>query len=258
MTLLELMIAMTIMLAITSLAIPSFVGVLRRATLEETASQIGSVCVMAGAKAQREGDVFQLVVRQSDRSKRWLSIEPMASPDDGSGDTLFPTPMDEPGDQIGADGGEIGGLGPPVRSGQRSLTLPSGYEITDHVPVDDGAGDGIGSYPAGESPVLADEAGLESRPMVLAVFLPDGSAILGGPRYLVASRGGVLRLSINRWTGVVTFTPVARGTDVEEGDQDTLDENAEADGEFPSEREPAGEFEGGNGGGGGGGEGGGP
>ena len=82
----------------------------------------------------------------------------------------------------------------------------------------------------------------EPHAIRLAVFLPDGSALLGEPVWVIGNDGRVGRLEVNPWTGLPSFdaTGAYRGADepvddeLEEFDRDetTRDEDVEpVDGE---------------------------
>ncbi len=68
----------------------------------------------------------------------------------------------------------------------------------------------------------------EPHAIRLAVFLPDGSALLGEPVWVIDNDGRVGRLEVNPWTGLPSFdaTGAYRGTD-EPVDDEQLDDELE-------------------------------
>ena len=62
------------------------------------------------------------------------------------------------------------------------------------------------------------------------MFLPDGSALLGDPVWLGDGQGRHGRVSVNPWTGLPSFEPDARASDleVEEGPDDPEDDEPES------------------------------
>lgn len=252
-TLLELMIVIALLLAVTSMAAPSLVGILRGSALDGAAAQVESVAVLVRADAQQRSRAVRLEARSRADGSIGIYSRAFTSADSWTGDSAgdfsyqVQTQNDDP---TAGDLSDAAWDSPDEERGRLRLVLPRTVTIERSPP---GASDDVLPLEAAgfssDAPAMLDDAlwgrefsGLEEEvDITLAVFLPDGGAVSGSPVYLVAGRGRCVEVRINRWTGSVAVRPVrARvATDAVEADAGT-DLGDGRDFDTRGETEPAG------------------
>lgn len=177
-SLLEVLVALAVLLAITGIALPSLLGRVSGVRLDTGVRQFGAVVVSVRAAAQERGAAIELVALLRGDSEELATRE------------LRGGSVEEPGDG-------------PTASVQ--AVLPTGLRLSMEPPPALGA-DAF-DIPAAE-PIAAVE---ESRR--LAVFMPDGSVVAKGPVYL-SGYGQDFELTLNRWTGGVSSREMVRSEGV--------------------------------------------
>lgn len=188
-TLVEILIALSIAVALMALVSPAVLRWMGEYRFRETLTQVQGAMSRVRADAQRDGGAVEVVQRRVGNVERLV-----ARPFDLGESTT--TGMNER-----AAGGA---------AGERVLfELPSGFafgEVAEMAP-DDGTG-------AMETPAApADAPGAlsverEGAESVLAVFLPDGSAARGPASGTLSDRSGRrAEMTVNTWTGAVVLTP---------------------------------------------------
>jgi prepilin-type N-terminal cleavage/methylation domain-containing protein len=184
-TLLELLVALAVLVAVSGLALPSLLGRLEGSRLDSALSQFGASVVMLRAQAQERG----------------LALELLTTLRDGA-EELGARTLDH------ATAEETRGESAPIRN---VATLPIGLELSTENPM---APARMSEEPNTSSALpRASQALAEARR--LAVFMPDGTVIASGPVYLkVADR--VFELVFNTWTGGVRSREIHQETEATE------------------------------------------
>ena len=217
-TLLELLLVIGVLLALGAIVMASVMSGLDGRAFSITADTIHNQLLLARSHAQQTRTPVVIRYRGNPpRLEASLLIvgsrtEGGRGPEDG---TLWePTTGDlEP---------RAAGL---IAEGWARLDLPDGVWIArETAEMGDPAVDG--------EPLFGDlEPRRDAAPMEMAVFLPDGSALVG-ERFVVGDRAGRrVRLTVNPWTGLPAFEPLATNDDqtanrdeVGEPDEPTADD----------------------------------
>lgn len=196
MTLVELLIALTLMVAVAGLALPNMFSILARSTAEEGRRQALAALASARAEAIGAGEPVRVVAER--REDGWR---------------LRAEAVQAEGETAGARG--AGGMPGDLEELWRPETvalLPRGWVAL--APGGGGAGEGVGDPGAGRGsggaqPVEAVE------PVELVMFLPDGGAIRPAerPRFAAGMGAGARQfaLKVDRWSGRATLEEQARG-----------------------------------------------
>ncbi len=253
-TLLELLIALTLLVLVLSLSVPSILVTLDRRQFYEVREQVLTYMTLVRAEAQLHGEVLAVY------------YEPPVNPDSGFGDWEDPvgfgglTPSDvdslpAPGDDRGSSRERPArlvarpyelfaepttrsdGMNSPMESEGRpvqrsTLRMSAAFRVSRNLPADwlEEAGldppdeelalPGLedAASPLGNEmdgfPTLVYED--ETEPIILAVFFPDGTAVTRGERlYLVHDEGNAAELVINRWTGQADLVVLVRESEAE-------------------------------------------
>ena len=224
-TLLELLMAIGLVVALGALVFPTMMGRQRQRTFDSTIQIIRDQLLLARAHAQATGIPVE-VMYYSDAphvEARMFRPERAASRfgnADGSAAMLdFPEEPDE--DLL-------------IPEGWAYRHLAEGVHVNRTPPqeLQDGSDEPFGSFDDDLGADFDDASaslGLDQPPRTirLAVFLPDGSALLGEGVWVVENDGRARRSEVNPWTGLPIFDAAAvnRGA-VEDGD------DAEPDDEF--------------------------
>jgi len=206
-TLTEMLVAMALLAAVVGIAAPFLAGRLSPATAEAVREQAASAVALCRLDAMREGASIRLVARRTKDDRVELVGEAMraghGAPERGapSGDEAS-AGSGGPADR--ADARTDGAPGPDDAAGHVYLTLPARYSLgrtaAEALPEERlrrrGAGGG------GRS----DRGGSPAR-VTIALFLPDGSALVGDPILVWRDRRPIARWQINPWSGELSSEP---------------------------------------------------
>lgn len=181
-TLIELVAAIAVMVVLSAIAMPVIAGRVAGARFESAARQIESFTVLSRAESQRRGEALELVVETTGATQRF-TLEAWRGTETGS----------KPGDSQPSGLTVLGEFG-------------EGISVSDKPPV---AGRIDGLKEGGDQEVLRGAAvpplreAIRGQRTVLATFLPDGTATVGGPIYL-SDRERTVEVRLNTWTGAAT------------------------------------------------------
>ncbi|MCI0362848.1 MAG: hypothetical protein L0Y44_09160 [Phycisphaerales bacterium] len=207
-TLLELLIAMVLVVMLGALIFPSLVKSLDERTFESAADETNQQLMMARAHAQLTGSPIEVTYRadSSQVQVRWFGplrtggksrTSEAGVPDDREEETASST-SDASVELIGET--------------WDSRPLGRGIRFSAHPPKGDGAEDqeGQGSAEQKDDPAAmhAFDELLEGQDVRLAVFMPDGSALIGEPVWLNDENGRCGMLTIDPWNGLPAFERV--------------------------------------------------
>ncbi|MHC5114561.1 MAG: hypothetical protein ACYTGP_09060 [Planctomycetota bacterium] len=202
-TLLEVLIAIGLALAMLAIAIPPLTGALDRRAFESAADSTLQQLLLARAHAQATGRPVEVVYHADRRLIEARRFEP------GAGDDLSVAPADDASDddRTAGDPDERA-----IPEGWATYRLPTLLRLADQPPEsslddDDAAFDATFDAPpdaAAPSPAANSDDALGSTR--LTVFMPDGSALLGRDMYLADDAGRVATIAVNPWTGLPTVT----------------------------------------------------
>jgi prepilin-type N-terminal cleavage/methylation domain-containing protein len=173
-TLIEVLAVIAILVVVTAVAAPEIRSRLGDASLDAAAGQLDATLIQARAQAQRRGVALRLVARRL-RDGTAIATRPLVEETEESA-----APGKEPAE-------------PPL---DVLWTVAAGIEVTDRDP---------GAKQTGSDGAKATPAEAVGEDLVLATFLPDGSAIAAGRVFLVRGQSAYA-LSINQWTGGATMT----------------------------------------------------
>ena len=192
-TILELMIALALIVTLAALVMPSIGRLVHSTEVETTARNVESMLTMARADAQRDGQA--IVVYAQSRMDGLIGLY---------------SQVFDPRQEMGQD------RRPPVL-----LTLPKGMSFSSTPPEQKGLGEFMGPDDGLDRPVddVAGGGG-EFEPgqllgiggpdrLELVIFLPDGSGLGRGSRYLHVVEGRGFELVLNQWTGAVTLAELS-------------------------------------------------
>lgn len=245
-TLLELLIVIGLVVALGAIVLPAMTGVQSQRAFDSTVQIIRDQLLLARAHAQLRAIPVEVIYYSSSPriEARLFSPELQASASqfvdaDGSddwpqGDPLMLDEQDEDELVIG-EAWAYRHLAQDVR-----ITKTPPQEAADDFDDAFGSFEDFGDEFNDQSQLFDPDE--EPHAIRLAVFLPDGSALLGEPVWVIGNDGRVGRLEVNPWTGLPSFdaTGAYRGADepvddeLEEFDRDetTRDEDVEpVDGE---------------------------
>lgn len=209
-TILELMIVVTLLVAMTGLVMPSVLNRLGDSLVASSLQQIEATASECRSRAQQEGRALRLIAKVRRAGTVGLYIERIGETESISVDD---TASDGFGAEasIGLQDSFGGSAASPV------YVLPAGFSFSRTLPlVDDGFfrdpsardDDSVGGDASDENAMagsfMVDPGG---RALTLAVYLPDGTAIAERPLFLRTGEE-TYAIEINRWTGGVTSTRV--------------------------------------------------
>lgn len=236
-TLLELLIALTLIVALGAIAFPMLVDQLPGRRYDEAAEMLVQQCGLARAHAQREGIIVELVCEPETgrvtarRSALNDAIGVGDDRDDGSSLLGMAGGEDDAAFMGEGEDGAMASAAPGgdwleddeaeqriIAAGWAVYRLPNRLRLTLSAPAEEPSGD-MGSAEALarlEAEVRADLEDAEARAMAdlqggeapfrIAVFLPDGSALVARPAWLIDDRGGRAGvITIDGWTGQARF-----------------------------------------------------
>ena len=224
-TLLELLIAIGLVVALGALVFPTMMGRQRQRTFDSTIQIIRDQLLLARAHAQATGVPVEVMYYSEAPHVEARMFRPERAASrfadaDGSAAMLdFP---EEPDEEL------------LIPEGWAYRHLAEGVQITRTPPqeLQDGDDNLFGSFDDDLGAYFDDASAslvLELPPSTirLAVFLPDGSALLGEGVWVVDKDGRARRIEVNPWTGL----PIFGATAVNRGAVEVADD-AEADDEF--------------------------
>lgn len=225
-TLLELLIAIGLVVALGALVFPTMMGRQRQRTFDSTIQIIRDQLLLARAHAQATGvPVEVMYCSEAPRVEaRMFRPERAASRfGDADGSAAMLDFSEEPDEDL------------LIPEGWAYRHLAEGVQITKTPPqelqhgYDDSFGsfdDDLGAYFDDASASLVPDQ--PPRTIRLAVFLPDGSALLGEGVWVVDNDGRARRIEVNPWTGLPIFDATAVNRDaVEDADDSELDDEFE-------------------------------
>jgi type II secretory pathway pseudopilin PulG len=224
-TLIEMLIAVVLLLAIAALVLPSMFRAMEERTFDAAAHQTEEQLRMARDHAQATGTPVEVTYRadKSEVQARFFGAGEGSARESGS------TGSEQPGFNLGigalsdltaseAEAAELipeswacRGLGPGMRLVARPPADSSDDAASTEVDVTEPS--------AGEYETL-DDLG-RGQDVRLAVFMPDGSALVGDPIWLNDDKGRRGMFTINPWSGLPAFQ---RMSDHKTGAADPSDE----------------------------------
>lgn len=255
-TLLELLLAIALLLTISALALPSLLGVLDERAFESTQDVIKAQLLLARAHAQQTGRPVEVIydpidnrltARLFDVQSLQASIEPVDAPDtaaldadESSDDATSPTPQ-----LIFDEDAETAALIPeswaiqPLRDELALRTQPPEWmELIDDTALRD-----LESFEGFSAPFGPDVRAPQPEdldPIRLAIYLPDGTALLTTAAWLIGPEPLAQELVIDAWTGQPAFRLPLSAVDVPDTDeQGDTDDERDALMDEPFEREPS-------------------
>lgn len=223
-TLLELLIAIALLLALAALSVPAILRTLDDRRFETAVEITTSQLLLARAHAQSTGSAVEVLYRSSPGRLEARIFQPGEM-----GDGEIPAGFDADYVDAPEEGEETGGFrslawneeeepAGVIFEGWALLALPEGIQISDSPPG--GAEDLListaefegESWGEGFSPPVAPSNWQQDQPETirLAVFLPDGSALICEPAWLWDDDRRQGRLSINPWSGLAEFELLQR------------------------------------------------
>ena len=231
-TIVELMIVVTLLVAIAGIVMPSILGRLAGSIADAAISRIEATAIQCRAFAQQEGRALRLTARRRPDGSAGIYIEAIETRGAGrqSLEGMLYADGREPPDEFERRAAD------PRRS-YPAYVLPDGYVLTRQPPRDDEDGpfgdpqredDRAGSSndfgPLDDESRGAPGSSLGQIRLTIAVFLPDGTALAETPLYLLGE-DVAFAIEINRWTGGVQATRV-RADDEVEFEEDGWDQQA--------------------------------
>jgi len=223
-TLLELLIAIGLLVALAAIAAPSLMGQLSERRFDATVDAVTQQLLLARAEAQMTGRPVE--VRAV--TKRGDAVGQLGSPTDGGATPPAEVRHEqwrvearllqlELPDEVMAEsevrtrGGADDHVDPTIYEAWAQQPLPSGFAIVDERPswlreLSHGASEdeqpaNPTSGPSGAGRRNNDGADV---PIRLAVFLPDGSSLIGDTAWLVEDEQRAAAISVDAWTGLPT------------------------------------------------------
>ncbi len=223
-TLLELLVVIGLLLALGSLVFPSVLAQFHERAFESSVEVVRNQLLLARAHAQATGEpveVFYRAVPPSVEARRFPIVgrdlapaQPARrTPAVADGEALDLAPPDE---DESAEAELMIGEGWAFRELARRVWIadqpPSSLEadLPGALVATDVEGWNWDGAPAGRR----GERGAEPAWIRLAVFLPDGSALLGDPVWIGDEDGRIRKLLVNPWTGL----PSLGSAEPEDGD----------------------------------------
>lgn len=224
-TIVELLIVIALLAAMGSIIFPLIGDSLNERAFESAADVTGEQLVLARAHAQATGEPVEVRYHVSSAQVEARLFTPWV-PGVESWSTLNLTGVAKPGHH---DRDGESSQGEPDSSSKDCIiaepwanrALSNGIRIVNHRPTTIKTIDpvSVGETAGG---ILA-QLGLpgDSGPDIrLAVFMPDGSALMGAPVWFNDDDGRVGKLTVNPWTGLPIFERVAEAS---HDDQSTVD-----------------------------------
>lgn len=188
-TLIELVIALAVVLAIMSLVMPGVYARLIASRGQEARRMIDSSVIAARAAAARTGDPVRVMTRH--RADGIVDIVHVRLRERGSDDALAgaldPEMVDDASAMLDDE---------QRRDAEIDLSLPTGCRVS--------ALSTLESYGSVEA-MVEDEQLVGESDLTVAILMPDGSAMPGRSLVLITPRGFAHRLSVREWSGGIAF-----------------------------------------------------
>jgi type II secretory pathway pseudopilin PulG len=218
-TLLETMIAIVLILAMAALVVPSLLSSMEERTFDSAADVTNDHLMMARAHAQATGSPVEVTYR-ADRSKVFARFFRAGQSDERLTLSVPHSPEHDSVRNLGPLGPESSDV---AMDDQTEITEPwairdisPGVRIVNHRPSsahqdESSAEPNVDVTQSDDEQTLEDlGAGEEVR---LAIFMPDGSALMGDTVWLNDEKGRVGMLTINPWSGIPIFQRLIEGSD---------------------------------------------
>lgn len=215
-TLLEVMIALGLILALMTVALPAVLHRLPGTVWDETLTQLRAGVRHAAVDCRRAGEPLELVARE-EATGRWvlearpLSAPPLEAMDAEDARVLTPGELEEAARLAEAMS---------VAAGARVyMRMPREYRVTR---LNDEARAALSALPTNEeldasmpmeereqaaeamhdalAEALSEEDGAAATEVTLAILMPDGTAITGEPVVLLGPGGRRAELSVRAWS----------------------------------------------------------
>jgi type II secretory pathway pseudopilin PulG len=207
-TLIELLIAIAILLAIGAIVTPIMVRTLDERRFESAAEQIELHLLLARSYAQRTGT--PVVVQYHPDSHRIAAQRFIQS------FTLGAVPQNRTSATQGAtsrdtesvDGFDVGDDDSAIVEAWAERRLPRGINLSDQRPLPR-----INSEQQPPQGELRESSSTENEPIQVAVFLPDGSAMFARTLWITDSHNRHGRIRISAWTGTARYERLPDRTD---------------------------------------------
>jgi prepilin-type N-terminal cleavage/methylation domain-containing protein len=222
-TLIELLISMAILLAIAAIAAPTLMSTFAERRFESVAETIEQQLLLARAHAQQTGRAVE--VRYEPPRHRLVARYFSITESDGFDPASLASPAgashEEARDRTGDGRRSAGSFVPDEADDELAIattwaerSMSRSVTLSDRRPEGDGVyagampganGDGVAAM-FDDSVIDADRAvgGLmraDDQPIRLAIFLPDGSAMMTRTVWLSDEDNRVMRMTVNPWTG---------------------------------------------------------
>ncbi|MHC4217416.1 MAG: hypothetical protein ACYSU7_03065 [Planctomycetota bacterium] len=250
-TLLELLLAIALLLALGGLVLPALFDRMSQRAFEASAEIVRSQLLLARAHAQATGEPIEVVfeigpprvaARRFDADLATLEPREDATGELDGDDPQ--TPADVSIEVVLPDDEEaLGTL--RIAEPWADRVLADGVWIAEGPGEMEGemAGAGVG-LEIGAATDEAAESRETAQPMRLALYMPDGSAVLAETVWIRDEHGRRGRLTVNPWTGLPSFEQTARRQEepqepelLEEEAPEPFEETPEPEDE-PAEEEP--------------------
>lgn len=227
-TLLELLIVIGLVVALGAIVLPAMTGVQSQRAFDSTVQIIRDQLLLARAHAQLTATPVEVIYYS--RSPRVEAR--LFSPDLQASASQF----------VDADGSDDWAQGDPLMLDEQDEDelvigeawayrhLAQDVRITSTPPQDavDDFDDAFGSFDDFDDQRQLFDPNEQPHAIRLAVFLPDGSALLGEPVWVIDNDGRVGRLEVNPWTGLPSFDATGAYRDADEpADDAQLDDELE-------------------------------
>jgi len=194
-TLFEVTIALTLIVALAAIVLPSLAFQLTDARNEDAQDRFASAVAMARHDARLDGEAIELLARVDESGRLSIIAHSLGE-----------------SDRVSAEDSDAWISAPKVHA-----EFEKPFAITTERPL---SSDEL--LLGGEEPVEEDESfELDSTDLPIAVLLPDGSVLQSGPLYIKGRSDVSYEIAIARSTGRVTFSEVADELD----EFDALDED---------------------------------
>ena len=193
----EILLALVLLLAMAALALPSVMDSLNERTFIAASDILKDQMLLARAYAQAEGEPVEIRFTTSSNLVETRLFRPGRGADMRNRELpgeMFTLDDEDDADLVIAEGWALRDLPPRI---VLSSTPPRETSLSEEE-----LAFLVGLDPADQEEMARDETQAVIR---LAVFLPDGSALLGSPVWLSDEDGRAGRLGVNTFTGLPWF-----------------------------------------------------
>ena len=211
-TLLELLLALSLLLALGAIALPVAMDSLRERTFEASSDILRNQLLLARAHAGASGRPVEVLYEAGPPRvvARYFRAEmPQEMPQEQRDERKRAPRRAEERNLVPFSAAENGTRFPQdaIVEGWAENPLPLGLWIAGEPPGNAGA------------PQAAAAAEPEPRPLRLALFMPEGSALLCRRVWIGDEHGRQAKLVINPWTGLASIERLPAGGEPQEGDK---------------------------------------